>query len=267
MRPLLAALVLVLPAAAAFAVPPPGRPLPEDRARGEVFSDAMCGVQPTEGTIQVPAPRIPKDRGIPENWKEGLRAAARDGAARLVAVRRLTDRIQDGTARIAVSANECEGPVWDRLQALTDASEGAARKVVVRDLAGWLPQGEAPAWKEVSVAKAPKDPVPAGRYSSACRAPDADADLYAPDGPALPADARAKLAGIARTAAEVSGALRAQKKALDELLPLLQGEDCREVLAGFDALTDAERRVFFDYREKAVAGAVWDGLTWKKAAP
>lgn len=263
--PLLCAFLVV--AVAASAVPPAGRPHPEDEARGDHFSDAVCGVEPMRMTLEVPSPKIPADRAIPENWKDSVRGAARDARARLVAARRLTDRMQAETARIVIAVNECQDPVWSDLEVLTSTAEAAARAVALEGLKPWLPPGEPLPWTEVWTDKEKLPPPAPGPYAAACRASALDDALYAPEANRVSPEQREALDAIAETAAVVVSSLRAQKAALDELLPLLDGARCRETLAAFDALTSRERRLFFDYREKAVAGAVWSGLTWKKVSP
>jgi hypothetical protein len=258
---------LLAAAVAASALPPAGRPLPEDEARGDHFTDALCSVEPVRITLEVPDPKIPADPAVPENLKSGLRTAARDARARLVAVRRLTDRIQEGTASIATETGDCGDEVWREDEVLTSTAEAAAREVAVEAFRSWLNPEDPLPWTEVRVDKEKGPPPPAGPYAAACRAPALDDALYSPDAPDLPPEVRGKLTGVEATAGAVVKALRDQKAALDELLPLLDGARCRETLAAFDALTGRERRAFFAYREKAVASTVWSRLTWKKVSP
>lgn len=262
--PLAAALLLL---ALSSRAAPPERPLPEDEAKGLHYTEALCGLEADTASVEVPEVEIPKDPRVPENWKEHVRVATRDGRARLVAVARLAARIDAGAAKIIAATNECDAGLPESLSVLDSTSAAAARELVEASLLPWLPPGETPAWTPVSWEK---DAGPArldARYAGACRAPELDDALFTPEDPDLPADARAKLAQIGATAATVAKALREQKKDLDELLPLLEGAHCREILTAFDALADQERRAFFAYREKAVAGAVWGGLKWTKESP
>ena len=266
MRPSPLAAVLLLLAVSALAAAP-GRPLPEDEAKGLHYTDGLCAISPTSAAVEVPEVKVPDDPSIPRNWKDHVRDATRDGRARLIAVARLTTRIDDGAATVVAATNECGPELSESLSVLSSTAQAAARGLVAASLQPWLPPDQPLAWTPVSLLKDAGAPRPDARYAAACRAPELDDALYAPEAPGLPAEARAKLAGIGATAATVSKALREQKAALDELLPLLEGFRCRETLAAFDAVTAQEQRAFFDYREKAVAGAVWGELKWTKESP
>jgi hypothetical protein len=267
MRKALAALALFSAASAVAATAP--RPLPEDEAKGIHGYDGICPLRPYSTVVL--SPEVEPDPRGDDSWKREARDEVRRARARLVRVKRDLDRIHQGVDAIVLETNACNDALWDRLSILISTSEAAARDEAEPPLAMFATGGRE-TWAPRPLAafaadEASAPPIAPGRYSGACRAPDVDADLYAPSSASLPPGARGKLAGIAGSAAKVSGALLGQKKALDELLTLTAGRQCREILSAFDSLVRTERQAFFDYREKAVAGAVWSELRWERTPP
>jgi hypothetical protein len=255
-------------AASAFASPPP-RALPELEAKGIRGIDGSCDVLARETTVLTP--EVDTDPRAPESWRREARDAVRLARARLARAKRDLDRIQDGVDTVVMETNECGDPLWERLSVLASTGEAAARDEAGAPLALFATGGRE-TWTARPLASLASDeaaakPLGSDRYADACRAPDVDAELYSPSSSSLTPEARSKLEEIAGPAARVSAALRAQKKALDELLTLIAGRRCREILSAFDSLVRAERQSFFDYREKAVAGAIWGELRWEKSPP
>jgi hypothetical protein len=228
-----------------------------------------CVVNAFDSAIEFPSIPVPDNPYIPDNYKQEIRDRTRTARARLLAARRLTDRIQSDVDKIVTATNECSSDaVWTRLAALKSAGEGAARDAAQESLANWAPKGSSVVWTSSSAYDQGAAPAPPElRFAGSCRAPEIDAVLFAPEGPGLSPAARAKLDDIARDTSQIVAALRDQKAALDELVRVDEGYRCREILDAFDALVATERGNFFTYREKAIAGAVWNELTWKKAAP
>lgn len=262
------AFVMTVVAAPANAFPP-DRTSPELEAKGIHASQGFCGTLAYSSALELPSIPIPTDRAIPDDYKKRLQDAQRQARARLVAARRLTDRMHRDLDEIVVATNECPDAVWEKLAALRATAEGSARDVAAAELSRWLPKEQPISWADASGLPAPPSFAPAAddRYAGACRVPSVDTVLFAPSGPGLPASARAKLTTVETDAAAVTRALTDQKLAVDELARLSDGARCRELLQAFDALVSEERSLFVDYREKAVAGAVWNELTWKAVTP
>lgn len=256
--------VLSLPAGAL----PPERSVPELEAKGIHATHGFCATGAYRTTIEVPSVPIPADPHVPEDYKKTLRGRTNAGRERLFAARRLTARIRRSVDDVVTTTNECPDGVWQGLEALTKAGEGAARDVAETELAKWLPKDRKIEWSfdPVPPQGPAADAASGDRFADSCRVPELDDVLFAPEAPGLPPAARAKLAGVAADAAAVVRALRGEKAAVDELARLSGGARCREILKAFDDLVARQRAMFSDYREKAVAGAVWDELSWKKVA-
>lgn len=263
--PLIAAACLcsALPALAAA----PRRPLPELRRQGVHAFRALCAVPPISLTEL--APDFEPDPRGPEQWRKDS-VIARDRAKnRVLLARRAIDEIEAGARAVARETNECE-TLWARMQVLRSTAAAAVREAADSALRPYVAR-EAEVWKQVPLKRlsleAAGDPARPSAYSEACRAPAVDAVFFVPAAPALAPSARKKLALIGASAARVSAALLAQKKAFDELLRLTDARACRELMAAFDALVADERTGFYVYREDAVAAAVWDELEWTAQKP
>ncbi|MCR4296524.1 MAG: hypothetical protein NUW21_13395, partial [Elusimicrobia bacterium] len=163
------------------------------------------------------------------------------------------------------TTNEC-ARVWDLMEVLRSTAASAARAESGPVLGSYERSGWAVRWDEVPLSKLEAElagaAAPKGRFDEVCRAPATDAVLLVPAHPGLPEAERAKLAEIVPAARAVSAALAAQDRAFAELLPLLQGRDCRGVVEAYRRLAAEEREMYFRYRRRAVAGAVWGSLVW-----
>lgn len=233
-------------------------------------SEGSCAVPAFEVAVRVPV-SAPRRAHVPGNMNDAAENSVRAARKSIALTRQALDRILTGMDRVLLATNECGGGLEDAFFTLRSTAEAAVFEETAADVKMYERFGWTIAWENVAtdklVAQLSAVEPPRGRYAGACRAPDIDAELYVPADPDLPPAAREKLAAIAPAAREVSEALRAQKRSFDELLPLAGGRDCRALLAAFDHLVDRERRAYFVYRRKAVAGAVWDGLRWEKISP
>lgn len=258
MRHLLLLAALAIPCSAI----PPERSFPEFEAKGEHVTHGFCGTRPYSTEVLLPS----NPRSVSANQKKELDDEMAEARSRILETRRQSHRIRGNADRIVRALNECPDYLWSDLDALIAASEEGARDAALDLLSKWVPKGSTLAWTSASTFRnPPKSPAPpVGRYADTCKVPALDDALLAPTGPALPAAAQAKLKVISKDAAEVIAAMRDQKAAVDELVKANGGFRCREIVKAFDDLIIQERGMFFDYREKAVAGAVWDELRWKK---
>lgn len=261
MRVALIALALAVPRWSSAASP--YGPEPENAG-----FDATCAVRAMQIGVRVPI-SPPALAHVPENMNRIVQDGVRAARKGLSSARRSLDRIELSMDRVISATNECGGGLEDAFSTLRSTAEAAVRLETVPDVERYAGWGWKIDWDVEPTAKVAAEASPdaaRGRYAAACRASDIDAELYAPSSPELPATAREKLAAIAVSAAAVEAALRDQKRAFDELLPLAGGRDCREMLSAFDRLVADERGAYFAYRRKAVAAAVWDGLSWEKIA-
>jgi hypothetical protein len=260
--------VLLLLAVSAAAAPAE-RSFPEFEARGVHASHGICGGKPYCTTIEVPSFTIPGGHGIPDYYQRSAADATHAARTRMMAAWSLTARIHHDLEIIVQATNECPDAIWKRLDEATEAGIDGAKEAGTAELRPWLPKGDVLVWTPIRADSPGKNPpaLPSGRYDGACQVPPLDDVLYVPEGPGLSTAARAKLAVVAADADAVVAALRDQKEAAQALVRANGAFRCRETLKAFDALVDAERGLFYDYREKAVAGAVWNDLTWKKTAP
>lgn len=266
MRAAAAVLALALLASAARAAPDPETE-PEWKGSG---SYGYCAGLAYRNMVLAPAiqdsPRFTPD--INRSAAEMVRAERK----RALLAHQLLQTIQSAVSRSVAATNECSR-AWDLMKVLRSTVAAATRAesdpaVGVYERSGWAVR-----WEEVPLAKLEAElagtAAPKGRFDDVCRAPASDAVLLVPSHAGLPEAGRAKLAAISTAARVVSAAVAEQDRAFAELLPLLQGQDCRGVVESYRRLTAEERDMYFRYRRRAVAGAVWDSLVWNPlpAAP
>ncbi|MDE2510458.1 MAG: hypothetical protein KGL74_04995, partial [Elusimicrobia bacterium] len=260
-------LVLTLLSAAARAGPDSAPPGPEPENAG---SEGSCSVRAMEAGVRVPV-SAPALAHVPDNMNQAAKDSVRAARRSISSARRGLDRMEIAMDRVISATNECGGGLEDSFAALRSTAEAAVYQESGADVERYARWGWKIAWETAPTsevaAEASGAEAPRGRYAAACRAPAIDVELFAPVSTDLPPAARGKLAAIAASARIVGAALSEQKRAFDELLPLAGGRDCRALLSGFDRLVAEERAAYFAYRRKAVAAAVWEGLTWTKISP
>jgi hypothetical protein len=242
-------------------------PMPEPEPEWkESFGYGMCAVNAYWNVVQAPA--IEDSPLFNKETNRSAGEAVRRERKRALLVHQLLERVQSAATKAVVATNECDR-VWDLLHILRSTVAAAVRAESDPVLGIYQRSGWKAGWKESEAAKLEAElagtPAPKGEFDDVCRAPSSDAVLLAPAHPGLPEAARAKLAAIEPAARAVSSAIAAQDLAFAELLPLLQGRDCRGVVDAYRRLTSEERQMYFNYRRKAVAGAIWSSLQWRAA--
>jgi len=199
-------------------------------------------------------------------------ATVRVERKRALLAHQLLQKIQSGVGQAVFATNECSR-AWDLVKVLRSSVTAATRAESDPVLGIYERSGWAARWQEIPLDKLETElagtPAPKGQFDDVCRAPVSDAVLLVPAHAGLTEAGRVKLAAIAPAARAVSAAIAAQDRAFAELLPLLQGQDCRSVIEAYQRLTAEEREMYFRYRRRAVAGAIWDSLSWSppSAAP
>lgn len=260
MRHIAAAFTLLLLASGARALPAQHEPEPEWKGVG---SFGYCAGLTSRNTVLAPALE-----DSPRFNAETNRAASgtlRVERKRALLVHQLLQRIQSGTAQAVHATNEC-ARAWDLMGVLRSTVTAAVRAESDPVLGVYARSGWITRWEEVPLSTLEGElaatPAPQGRFDDVCRAPASDALLLVPSHAGLTEAGRGRLAAIEPAARTVSAAIAAQDRAFAELLPLLQGHDCRSVVDAFRRLTWEEREMYFRFRRATVADAVWGSLEW-----
>lgn len=262
-----AAFALALFASGARALPAPHEPEPEWKGVG---SFGYCAGLASRNMVLAPA--IEDSPRFSAEINRSASGAMRVERKRAFLVHQLLQRIQSGTAQSVYATNEC-ARAWDLMGVLRSTVAAAVRAESDPVLGVYARSGWNTRWEEVPLSKLEGElagtPAPQGRFDDVCRAPASDAVLLVPAHAGLTEAGRAKLAAIEPVARAVSSAIAAQDRAFAELLPLLQGHDCRGIVEAFRRLTAEEREMYFRFRRAAVADAVWGSLVWSppSAAP